>query len=41
MVEKLCTHYGEKIVSIGDDTFYAFPDVEKLTKPEVRTKVHS
>lgn len=37
MVEKLCTHYGQKIISLGDSTYYAFPDVERLSKPEVRS----
>lgn len=37
MVEKLCTHYGEKICEYEGDTYYAFPEVEKLSSLGVRT----
>ncbi|XP_075984061.1 8-oxoguanine DNA glycosylase isoform X2 [Anticarsia gemmatalis] len=35
MVEKLCTHYGEKICEYDGKDFYAFPEVEKLSEPQV------
>lgn len=38
MVEKLCTHYGEEICIHDGTTYYAFPEVEKLSKPEVGCK---
>lgn len=35
MVEKLCSNYGEKICEYEGNMYYAFPEVEKLTRPEV------
>lgn len=35
MVEKLCTHYGEIICEHEGNTYYAFPEVEKLTDKKV------
>lgn len=35
MVEKLCTHYGEKICEVNEKVYYAFPNVEKLAHPKV------
>ncbi|XP_026313497.1 N-glycosylase/DNA lyase isoform X3 [Hyposmocoma kahamanoa] len=35
MVEKLCTHYGEEICHHEGITYYAFPEVEKLSEAKV------
>ncbi|XP_053617026.1 N-glycosylase/DNA lyase isoform X2 [Plodia interpunctella] len=39
MVEKLCTHYGEKISTYEGASYYAFPSVDKLAQPEVEKKL--
>ncbi|XP_026727454.1 N-glycosylase/DNA lyase [Trichoplusia ni] len=39
MVEKLCTHYGEKICEHEGNAYYAFPEVEKLTDQKVETEL--
>ena len=31
MVENLCVHYGEEIVTLGEETYYDFPSFEKLS----------
>lgn len=38
MVEKLCKHYGEEICEHEGVVYYAFPEVEKLAKPQVNNK---
>lgn len=35
LVEKLCSMYGPKICDFDGVTYYAFPDAEKLSVPEV------
>lgn len=35
LVEKLCSMYGPKICEFEGVTYYAFPDAEKLSEPEV------
>lgn len=35
LVEKICTHYGDKICDYNGVTFYNFPDVGKLAPPPV------
>ncbi|CAH4033866.1 N-glycosylase/DNA lyase [Pieris brassicae] len=39
MVEKLCTHYGEKICEVNDISYYSFPDVDKLAQPKVESQL--
>src|SRR5205823_11910016 len=39
MVEALCTNYGEKIVELDGNTYYAFPEVKKLQGTEVEEKL--
>uniref|UniRef100_A0A2A4JB61 N-glycosylase/DNA lyase n=1 Tax=Heliothis virescens TaxID=7102 RepID=A0A2A4JB61_HELVI len=41
MVEKLCTHYGEKICEYEGDTYYAFPEVEKLSHNGVEAELRN
>ncbi|XP_075984060.1 8-oxoguanine DNA glycosylase isoform X1 [Anticarsia gemmatalis] len=41
MVEKLCTHYGEKICEYDGKDFYAFPEVEKLSEPQVEGELRN
>jgi len=35
LVEKLCTHYGEKICEYKEQSFYAFPEIVTLSNPKV------
>ncbi|XP_062712612.1 N-glycosylase/DNA lyase-like [Aedes albopictus] len=35
LVEKICTHYGERICEYNGTTFYNFPDAGKLASPQV------
>ncbi|XP_046964005.1 N-glycosylase/DNA lyase [Vanessa cardui] len=39
MVEKLCKHYGDKICDHEGTTFYAFPEVEKLSNPQIESEL--
>ncbi|CAB3222123.1 unnamed protein product [Arctia plantaginis] len=39
MVEKLCSTYGEKICEYEGNIYYAFPEVEKLSQPEVEAEL--
>nr|XP_026488069.1 N-glycosylase/DNA lyase [Vanessa tameamea] len=39
MVEKLCKHYGDKICDHEGTTYYAFPDVEKLSSPQIEAEL--
>lgn len=39
LVEKLCSSYGPKICDFDGVEYYAFPDAEKLSDPEVRMKL--
>ncbi|KAJ8712772.1 hypothetical protein PYW08_008076 [Mythimna loreyi] len=41
MVEKLCTHYGEKICEYEGETYYTFPEVEKLSALGVETELRN
>lgn len=41
MVEKLCTHYGEKICEYEGETYYAFPEVEKLAHNGVESELRN
>lgn len=35
MVEKLCTNYGDKICEHEGTSYYAFPEIENLSKSKV------
>lgn len=39
MVEKLCSHYGEKICELNGKEYYSFPKVESLTGDGVEKKL--
>nr|XP_049699179.1 N-glycosylase/DNA lyase [Helicoverpa armigera] len=41
MVEKLCTHYGEKICEYEGETYYAFPEVDKLAHNGVESELRN
>lgn len=35
MVEKLCTYYGDKILTLDGHAYHKFPEVERLAEPKV------
>ena len=39
MVEKMCTHYGEKILELDGHEYYSFPTVDALAAEGVETKL--
>lgn len=39
LVEKLCVHYGDKIATLGEKTFYTFPSVQTLAAEGVEEKL--
>lgn len=39
LVEKLCVHYGDKIATLGEKTFYTFPSVQTLAAEGVGEKL--
>ncbi|KOB67824.1 putative N-glycosylase/DNA lyase, partial [Operophtera brumata] len=41
LVEKLCTHYGEEICQHDGVTYYAFPEVEKLSQSKVESELRN
>ena len=39
MVEKLCTHYGDLVTSLGDEDYFSFPSPEQLSGPAVEARL--
>ena len=39
MMEKLCSRYGSKMATVGEETFYAFPAVETLAGKGVESEL--
>ena len=39
MVTNLCNHFGEKIGTIDDQDYYAFPSIERLAQSDVEAKL--
>lgn len=41
MVENLCIFYGDKICNLEGKDYFAFPNIERLAKPDVEGKLRS
>jgi N-glycosylase/DNA lyase len=39
MVENLCVFYGDKICNLDGKDYFAFPNIERLAKPDVEGKL--